>query len=310
MPLEPGGSAVVRLVLEAPVVARGGDRFVIRSYSPVVTIGGGWVIDPECPRRSPLPSEELASPDPAVRGRALIGRRVAGVEAQRLPFLLGVAPGVAAGLDFRNTTRLPSGWILPREELELVEAKVLQLVREYQRDHPSDAGMSRETLRRRLKVALRLTEAALERLAAGARVVFAEGVVRTPDFQPRVEGGDETLDLVVGLIGGFGLTPPRVDELVVQTGRKNIGAALRFAARTGALVAVEPDRYFAPKALEVFRTALAEIGGRGALITPAALRDRLRLSRKFLIPLLEWADAQHLTVRSGEGRRLARPLTD
>ncbi len=73
----------------------------------------------------------------------------------------------------------------------------------------------------------------------------------------------------------------------------------------GRLVAVAPDRYFAAGPIHQFVAALEAVGTAGA-ITPTALRERLGLSRKFLIPLLEWADRRGLTRRSGESRVLLK----
>ncbi|HXS24154.1 MAG TPA: hypothetical protein VN719_07990, partial [Gemmatimonadales bacterium] len=94
-PLLPGQSGAIRLLLETPTVARGGDRFVLRGYSPVETIGGGWIADPDPPRRSSALEPGLTEEDPARRGEALVRRRPAGLESGRLPMLLGITSGAA-----------------------------------------------------------------------------------------------------------------------------------------------------------------------------------------------------------------------
>ncbi|MGH7534274.1 MAG: GTP-binding protein, partial [Gemmatimonadales bacterium] len=90
--LEPGSRALARLALEEPVVARAGDRFVLRSYSPVTTIGGGRVLDPAPPRRRVVWPGGLGSADPAERLRALLERRPQGIPGPVLPVLLGLPP--------------------------------------------------------------------------------------------------------------------------------------------------------------------------------------------------------------------------
>jgi selenocysteine-specific elongation factor len=108
---------------------------------------------------------------------------------------------------------------------------------------------------------------------------------------------------VVGILEDAALTPPSLAELERQTGRRDVGQVLRLAAASGRVEAVERDRYYARSALDRFVQALNEMG-RDATIAPAALRERLGISRKFLIPLLEWADGKGLTVRVPEGRKL------
>ena len=96
-PIEPGGTGLARLALEQPLVARGGDRFVIRSYSPVSTIGGGRVIDPSPPRRTTWPAG-LAASDPIERLQALMERRQGRLAGEQVPLLLGSTPAEAAAL--------------------------------------------------------------------------------------------------------------------------------------------------------------------------------------------------------------------
>jgi selenocysteine-specific elongation factor len=101
------------------------------------------------------------------------------------------------------------------------------------------------------------------------------------------------------------LTPPSVPELEHQTGRRDLPALLRLAAARGRVEAVERDRYYAREALDRFTAVLTELG-READIAPAAVRDRTGISRKYLIPLLEWADVKGITIRIGDVRRLKR----
>src|SRR5207237_835759 len=102
-PIEPGGRGIARLSLEEPVVARADDRFVLRSYSPVATIGGGRVLDPQPPRRRTVWPAGLASRSAAERFPALLERRPAGVGTADLPILLGVPAPEAAGATPRST---------------------------------------------------------------------------------------------------------------------------------------------------------------------------------------------------------------
>lgn len=85
-------------------------------------------------------------------------------------------------------------------------------------------------------------------------------------------------------------------------------AALRIAEARGLVRRVDRDHFYATEALETWARALVEVGDDGG-ITPAALRERLGLSRKFLIPLLEWSDREGITRRVGERRVLVAPLS-
>jgi selenocysteine-specific elongation factor len=100
-----------------------------------------------------------------------------------------------------------------------------------------------------------------------------------------------------------GLTPPSVQELERHTGRRDVSGILRLAASAGRVEPVERDRYYARVPLERFVLALREAGA-GEEIVPSELRQRLGISRKYLIPLLEWADLKGVTSWDGGVRRL------
>jgi selenocysteine-specific elongation factor len=301
--IEPGGRGIARLTLDEPVVARGDDRFVLRSYSPIVTIGGGRVLDPLPPRRRSLWPAGLTGAG-ADRLRAVLERRPAGVAAALLPVVLGLPPGVAATLAAETGgVRLARDvWVDERIHAR-GSARALDLLRAFHRNHPSERGMPLETLRRGVAAREGIAGAVVEDLLRTGRIRRQDGVVSLGGFVPRVEGGEAEVDRIVGILEAAALTPPSLAELERQTGRRDLAALLRLAAADGRVEAVERDRYYARGALERFVNALTEVG-QAATIAPGALRDRLGISRKFLIPLLEWADGKGLTVRVGDGRRL------
>jgi selenocysteine-specific elongation factor len=303
-PIEPGGRGRARLVLERPLVARGGDRFVIRSYSPVTTIGGGRVLDPEPPRRRAAWPPALGSSVPAERLDALLERRPGGIAAATLPVLLGLPPAESTGVArARVEVRLVGDRWVREATLRDLGARALASLKAFHRAHPSDRGMPLETLRHGLRAPEPLVEHVLADAASAGRLRLQDGVAVQSGFVPRVEGGDAEIERVVRILEEAELSPPSLAELERQTGRRDVAAILRLAAQAGRVEAVERERYYARQALERFTATLADIG-RSSLIGPAEIRDRLGISRKFMIPLLEWADAKGITERVGDQRRL------
>ena len=306
-PIEPGGRGLARLALEAPVVARGGDRLVLRSYSPVATIGGGRVLDPLPPSRRASWPAGLTATEPGERLAALLQRRPTGVEGSLLPVLLGLPskPALAAARSLAGARDADGIWV-PERIVESLGAKALTEIRRFHRAQPSERGLPLETLRHALRAPEPVVEVALGDLARAGRIRQRDGVVALAGFVPKVEGGDAEVDRIVGILEAAALTPPNLAELEASTGRRDIGAILRLAAGSGRVEAVERDRYYARAALDRFMQTLTEMG-READIVPSAVRERLGISRKFLIPLLEWADGKGLTVRVGDVRRLRVP---
>jgi selenocysteine-specific elongation factor len=302
-PIVPGERRLARLALESQVVARAGDRLVIRSFSPVATIGGGRVVDPVPPRRASWPVH-LGSSSALERFGALIERRPGGVEAAALPLLLGLAPSDALAVARQlPAARLVGGrWVLAAA-LDALGERALAALKAYHRANPAERGMPLETLRHGLRGPEAMIDQALADAAAAGHLRLAEGVATLSGFAPRVQGGAAEVDRVVRILEDAALSPPSLPELERQTGRRDIDAILRLAARDGRVEAVERGRYYARPALERFAATLAELG-RDSLITPSDLRDRLGISRKYMIPLLEWADAKGITERVGDRRRL------
>ncbi len=300
-PIPPGGSALVRLVLEEPIVARGGDRFVLRSYSPVSVIGGGWVLDPLPPGGRAVWPEGIDSREPSARLRALVARRPRGTQEALLPVLLGVPPA-EAGAAVSSLKLVRVGGVLVSSDLVAEASRAaLAAVRGWHQAHPSDPGMPSETLRQGLGRHGPAAVAAVDRLLKAKTLITSGGLIHEPEFRPTAAGGDAMLDRLVAAIEGAGLTPPTVAELEASLGLRAVSDALRLAARGGRIVAVERDRYFSKTVLIRFVTVIRTLGAAGE-ISPGAVRNETGLSRKFVIPLLEWADAEGLTVRRGDGR--------
>jgi selenocysteine-specific elongation factor len=303
-PISPGEAGMARLSLEKPLLARAEDRFVLRSYSPVTTIGGGRVLDPLPPRRRTLWPSGLASRDPAERFRSLLNRRPGGIRAAMLPIALGLSRAAASTVARGEPrSRLLGELWVTTACIELVGIRALALLKEYHRQHLSTVGMPLETLRHSLRAPDVVVEAALADFGRAGRLRRSDGVVALAGFAPRVVGGNAEIDRVVGILLDAYLTPPSIPELEQSTGRRDLLPLLKLAAASGRVEAVERDRYYTREALEQFTDVLKDLGEKGSII-PAQVRDRLGISRKYLIPLLEWADGRGITVRVGEARKL------
>jgi selenocysteine-specific elongation factor len=304
--IEPGQAGMARLALESPAMARGGDRLVLRGYSPVVTIGGGRVLDPVPPRRRASWSPELQSEEVSVRAIALVARRPSGLEENEAAIVLGVPPSESTQVLSRlgNLCRAGNHWVT-RDLINTLADSTRAVLETFHRTRPSDPGMPLGELRQGLRSAPWIVDAIVGEMERSGTIVVAEGIVRRAGFTPRVAMADGQVNRVVNYIQRAGLAPPSTAELAAALGIGDLGATLRLAARDRLLEPVERDRHYAMEPLGRFVATLVELGKLGS-ITPAALRDRLGISRKFLIPLLEWADAKGITVRAGEGRTLRK----
>ena len=309
--IEPGGSSGARLRLEQPMVARWGDRGVIRSYSPVRTIGGCTVVDPFPPQRPRRPrlAEGRGALDPRSRVITFMtGEGDRGLPIEELPVRLGVHPEtvgpLVADLLKAGEARGVSGRLLDPAVLAAIEAAVLETVDRYHTDRPLDPGVPLERIRA-LREDPRVVESAVAALVNAGRVTVEGSTIRDATFQPTLAGEEQDrsreLHAALSTAGAQGMTE---DEMRQCLSTDRIRDLAEFGVRQGTLVRIGRDRYYDPQALSAVRgSILALIRERGRA-SPAEIRDLTGLTRKYLIPILEWLDAGGYTVRDGDGRRL------
>lgn len=187
--------------------------------------------------------------------------------------------------------------------VEAARDRARALVAAWHAGHPSDAGMPLETLRHGLLRWGAAAGVALRQLAAHREMVTEGAIIRSVGFTPVRTAGAELMERVIARVEEGGLTPPTLAELVAELKVPGVAEALKAAVQGGRLEAVERERFFSRTALARYTEQLRTIGRAGP-ITPQALRDATGLSRKFLIPLLEWGDRTGLTVRAGDVRQL------
>ena len=308
----PGASGLVRLRLEAPVVARWGDRGVIRAYSPVATIGGCVVIDPwpaARPRRPTVDSTRAsAQPVERVRGYTLAAG-LEGIEIGDLLVRVGIHAGlttvVEAALEGRDLLRIGDRLVSAGAVREVREATLRALL-EHHRSHPLEPGMPLQLLRRR-SGSEKVAEHVYAELAREGKIALDGGTARLAGHAPALDRSQETAGgkLLAALVaaGSEGRTLDELDGLGLN---ESAGALAEYYVRQGTAVRVGQDRYYDREALErLARAALAEIV-RLETATPAQVREKLGLSRKYLIPLLEWLDLKGFTLRGGEGRQVTK----
>ena len=314
----PGETGQARLLLETPLVARGGDRFVLRSFSPVTTIGGGVVLDPFPPQRTRLRRRRIV-PDqtPAQRLDALVVEvGLAGVATETLAVRLGVAPrrvttviaDVGDGLLVLDETLVASAAVTAEA------ARLAEVLRRHHKEHPLDPGMSLQALRAAVgggaassAPPAAVVDAVLAQGVRGRKLEIVESVARVPGWRPAFDARSSgARDQVARRVAEAKWQVPTVAELERELPNAPVRAVLAHLAREGVVEQMDQERYAAAPALAEFRAALEATLTELGSATPAELRDRLGLTRKYLIPLLEWADRRGVTRRTGDARVLGR----
>lgn len=308
--IRPGETGMARLRLESDVVCRWGDRAVIRAYSPVTTVGGCVVVDPwPAPRpRRPAADPERHAPSPHKRVVAFV--RLAGPEGVRLealPVRLGVPPGdvdhLVAALAGAGVNRVGNRLVV-EETVREATGTILADLRQHHSEYPLRHGLAVERLRTRVHPP-DLADHVLAQLEAAGAVVLTQGIARVAEFAPQLSGAHRDQGTAVRRAladaGLHGLTVEGLSEVLPPEDAVEV---LDYLANEGTVARVGGNRYYDRGVLRAAaREVVAEIARVGEA-TPAALRERLGVTRKYLIPLLEWLDAQGVTARAGDVRHL------
>jgi selenocysteine-specific elongation factor len=292
-----------RVVLDHPVVVRAGDRFVVRTPAPLNTIAGGVVTDPYPPRRARVWPVGL---DVGERLRRLVAEAAgAGMELSVLPVRLGLSAGRGRELVDAATDEMlvVAGLAVSREVFGELGNRLVAITMEYHMEHPLEPGIPAGLLRSRVLAAEEVVEAALQgtlvalRLAAVSGAISVAGWVSVPSPEQA-----SLLQTIVSQLEQAGAEPPTVEELGGPSSADTAGL-LRYLERRGDVVQVEQNRYYATSQLQLLVGRLrAAMGGGSTELNPSQLREVLGLSRKFLIPFLEYCDRVGHTSRSVTGR--------
>ena len=301
--LAPGAIRGARVLLDEPVLARAGDRFVLRVPSPAATIGGGVVIDPAPAVARPRPWPARLTIDERLHA-ALAEGGGQGVARRSIPVRLGVPPaavsaivGQQPGIVVTADGRLVAGTIV-----ESAASRAASLVAGHHREFPLDAGLPLAALRSGLAVTGSVVDLVLGRLAASGSIEVVGAAARAAGWTPTLGEGDAKISTAIeSRLRAAGREPPSVAELASAIGA-DPRPVLRFLERQGTVVAVEEDRYYLTAELaaiiEIVRAGMVS----GRVYSPAELREMTGLSRKYLIPFLEYCDRHGVTARLDGGR--------
>ncbi len=324
--LAPGSRAFVRLRLERPAVLARGDRFILRAYSPAITIAGGQILDPRPPRTAVRTQAALercrrldgdAVADRVEADLAAVAAMVEGAGAAGLPLAAlvsraGIAPPLAAprleALAARGlAVRVGDALVAPRL-LDRVSAAIVDLLRAHHAAQPLSEGLPREEARERVlahghpavfervldDLAKEGTIAGRDRIAlASHRVALSpeEDRARTLFERAFRDAGLKPSD-PVAVASEAGVTPAVADRV------------LKLLQRQKVLVRVD-SLLFHEEALARLKAEVASLkkaGGAAARVDVAAFKERFGVSRKFAIPLLEYLDRERVTRRVGDAR--------
>jgi selenocysteine-specific elongation factor len=323
--LQPGESAYAQLRLERPVLLLPGDPFVLRTYSPQATLGGGTVLDPSPPRRRRRSTEAvellqaIEAGNDAEKIRLMIRTSLlSGLSFDELVSRTGMS---AKKIDAALSPILTSGEVIqmvkdPRifiskDAFGTLKDKLYSEVTAYLRDNTMKDGISKEELKSRIprRSDQRFFGPVLASLEKEEKLVPDRDLIKLPGRK-----GEATLDQaevqakIEGLLQKGGLEPPTVKEMCDAVGcsEKVLLQHITFLVKEGRVAKIRSDMFYAPESLALIKENLVAYIKEKGEISPPEFREITNLSRKFMIPLLEYFDSEKVTIRVGDKRVLRR----
>jgi selenocysteine-specific elongation factor len=323
-PLGPGQSGFAQLVLDAPILAMAGDRFILRDWPARRTLGGGIIHDLRAPeRKRGTPAriaelEALAAEDSATALSGFLSCERGWIELE--PFFrdrglsAGAAKDIIASLDI---VRLGAAGMLSQRWQDYRQ-RLLAHLDAYHLSNPDVAGLGIERLRLDLSPRLPapVFAAVLATLASEGEVALDRAWARRPTHIVKLSAEEERIWASIGpsLNGQSRFCPPRVRDVARATGiaETSIRRLFKLAARRGDVDEIAHDHFFLRAAtgdLAATARALADTSEQGRF-NVIAFRDRIGGGRKVAIQILEYFDKQGFTMRRGDWRRINPHKTD
>jgi selenocysteine-specific elongation factor len=323
--LPPGQTAVVQIRLDSPVAIVKDDRFVIRSYSPIRTIGGGQVLNPIPQKHKRLKPEIiqglqlLTNDDP----EAIITYHIQeagynGVSYSHLKIMSNLG---GKQLDTIVQHLLSHRTILQTDKehriyihqttFKTLEQKSVEYLAKYHETNPLKAGMPKEELRSKFP---RLSDSklfnqVLNQMIKSKQIVQEENTVRLESH--RVSLGVDQADVrekILKMYQKGELQPPYFREVVkmLNADPKRAREVLNHLVEEGQIVKTKEDLYFHASAVNDLKNRLVDFLKSNGEITTPQFKEMTGASRKFVIPLIEYFDSKNVTLRVGDSRKLRR----
>ncbi|MBT3217530.1 MAG: selenocysteine-specific translation elongation factor [Proteobacteria bacterium] len=295
----PGSSCWAQIRLEEPLPCLHGDRFILRRTSPMVTLGGGEIIDPWAPRMRPKNRIDHGQQIERLhRGDPLIWLERAGAAGLSPAEWSQRTPDTTLGVILGDRILAPT-------TVGRLEGALLQELTEYHQNSPLSLGAHRRELRHgHLR---RLTDKAFDALVdrlATTRAIEAKGaLVRVVSFTVKLDEEQKALfGRLTHTIDTAGLQGVSIKALHQKHAEPEVAAMMRLVENQELASQIAGIGWISQQALSDLKTEIESWFAKNSTLTPGDFKALTGLSRKNAIPLLEWLDKSRITERHGDSR--------
>ncbi|HEV7796529.1 MAG TPA: selenocysteine-specific translation elongation factor [Pyrinomonadaceae bacterium] len=322
--IPPGETGFAQLRFEKPVIALHDERFIVRSYSPAETVGGGLVLDPQATKHR---GKELAATDRRLRvllepdrsDKLAVFVEASGDRGLRLSDIAartGWSDEVVSQVAKATRAAImidADGVLISTENFERLSRVALEAVKLHHQRDPLSRGLARETLRERhfAHAAPEIFRSVIARLEKDGELAVEKDLVRASAHEVELSPADAKLhETIASSFEQAALEPPALDQVFTDAGISSAQRAhgrkiLQLLLDSGTLVRVQGEMFFHARAIERLKQLLREYAldhEPDRLIDVAKFKALAGVSRKYAIPLLEYLDSLRVTIRAGDKR--------
>jgi selenocysteine-specific elongation factor len=310
--IKPGNESFAQLRFAEPLLLLPGDRFIVRQFSPVVTIGGGLVLDSSPVIRKQSAENAIAfltamrreNQQESLAARVL-RRGIAGLRLNEISGEMNLRREEVAKLAAKAGLINFSSVLLSPDALTRAKLEVLQTLKKFHDVNPLVAGMSKEELRDRVKLGAEVSSAVLQKLVEEKKLEIAGELVRLPGRGVVMRDDEaESKKIIEFAFASAGLKVPSLKEVLagLKVDRIRAQKIVTLLLRDKVLIKISEELVFHQSALIDLRRKIIAFKVKAPKIDVGRFKEMTGVSRKYAIPLLEYLDRERVTRRVGDER--------
>ena len=316
--LHPGDDCPALLRLEQPMVAARGDKFIIRSFSPVITIGGGEVMEVLIEEKWKIVKEKLQNLYDSPKSDQLIHlvqeEGAKPITPEKLQYRIGISKEqINAIVEEKEElfwlTHKQGKWLLTQNQWNELKNSIHNFLKKYHAKNPLNAGAQKEEIRQHLSCENSILEALLQSMLDDKSISQKGELFLNPKFSITLSSEDDSLqNSILNQLDQEGFTSSTLAQLSLKTGNSKgkLMQVLNVAEQQGKLLRIDGNLMFTQKNFIKLREKVNQFFLNHPEMSVSEFKELAHTSRKYAIPLLEYFDKQKITYREGNTRKLVR----
>ena len=316
--LQPGDDCPALLRLEQPMVAARGDKFIIRSFSPVITIGGGEVMEVLIEEKWKIVKEKLQNLYESPKSDQLIHlvqeEGAKPITPEKLQYRIGISKEqINAIVEEKEElfwlTHKQGKWLLTQNQWNELKNSIHNFLKKYHAKNPLNAGAQKEEIRQHLSCENSILEALLQSMLDDKSISQKGELFLNPNFSITLSSEDDSLqNSILNQLDQEGFTSSTLAQLSLKTGnsKEKLMQVLNVAEQQGKLLRIDGKLMFTQKNFIILREKVNQFFSNHPEMSVLEFKELAHTSRKYAVPLLEYFDKKKITYREGNIRKLVR----